>query len=157
MTPAAAASQSAAPAQLVESIRVTLPPGTRLALMGTIQFATALHATHRLLQADYPDVYVPQVRRRRTAAAPRISSLAAPQAKPLSPGETLGCTAPVLKDRDALVFVADGRFHLEVRASPLCMLCVSCVLLLRCAPCRADRRARAVCDDHEPARACVPL
>lgn len=29
-------------------------------------------------------------------------------------GEVLGCTAPVLKeDADAIVFVADGRFHLE--------------------------------------------
>ena len=39
-----------------------------------------------------------------------------PQAKPLSPGEVLGCTAPVIedaKDKDAIVFVADGRFHLE--------------------------------------------
>jgi 2-(3-amino-3-carboxypropyl)histidine synthase len=38
-----------------------------------------------------------------------------PQAKPLSPGEVLGCTSPTLVDRDAFVFVADGRFHLEVR------------------------------------------
>ena len=29
-------------------------------------------------------------------------------------GEVLGCTAPVLKQEvDAIVFVADGRFHLE--------------------------------------------
>ena len=29
-------------------------------------------------------------------------------------GEVLGCTAPVLKQQvDAIVFVADGRFHLE--------------------------------------------
>lgn len=30
-----------------------------------------------------------------------------------STGETLGCTSPILQDSDALVFVADGRFHLE--------------------------------------------
>ena len=37
------------------------------------------------------------------------------QAAPLSPGEVLGCTAPVLAPdaADVLVFVADGRFHLE--------------------------------------------
>jgi 2-(3-amino-3-carboxypropyl)histidine synthase len=36
------------------------------------------------------------------------------QVKPLSPGEVLGCTAPVLTHAaDAIVFVADGRFHLE--------------------------------------------
>jgi len=35
--------------------------------------------------------------------------------RPLSPGEVLGCTAPVLPAgaADAIVFVADGRFHLE--------------------------------------------
>jgi 2-(3-amino-3-carboxypropyl)histidine synthase len=51
-----------------------------------------------------------------------------PQAKPLSPGEVLGCTAPTIlppkisgfidednaiKYRKVIVFVADGRFHLE--------------------------------------------
>jgi 2-(3-amino-3-carboxypropyl)histidine synthase len=44
-------------------------------------------------------------------------SLSVPQSKPLSPGEVLGCTAPTLKDlKDAIVFVADGRFHLEAGA-----------------------------------------
>jgi 2-(3-amino-3-carboxypropyl)histidine synthase len=95
--------------------------------MGTIQFATALHGAASLLQeAGFTDVLVPQ-------------------AKPLSPGETLGCTAPRLYDDNSakqaaggaggcaaaassssssstqqlvprqgvLVFVADGRFHLE--------------------------------------------
>ena len=37
-----------------------------------------------------------------------------PQQLPLSAGEVLGCTSPRLpEDVDALVFVADGRFHLE--------------------------------------------
>ena len=36
-----------------------------------------------------------------------------PQSKPLSSGETLGCTAPILPSCDALIFIADGRFHLE--------------------------------------------
>lgn len=36
------------------------------------------------------------------------------QSRPLSPGEVLGCTAPrVPGEHDALLFVADGRFHLE--------------------------------------------
>lgn len=38
-----------------------------------------------------------------------------PQARPLSSGEVLGCTSPSLTGIDAYVFVADGRFHLEVR------------------------------------------
>lgn len=38
-----------------------------------------------------------------------------PQAKPLSKGEILGCTAPKLTENspDVLVYVGDGRFHLE--------------------------------------------
>ena len=36
-----------------------------------------------------------------------------PQARPLSPGEILGCTAPKLTDTDILIYVGDGRFHLE--------------------------------------------
>ena len=36
-----------------------------------------------------------------------------PQSKPLSAGETLGCTAPLIRNADCLIFVADGRFHLE--------------------------------------------
>jgi len=44
-----------------------------------------------------------------------------PQAKPLSPGEVLGCTAPTIlptstmdeNKRKVIIFVADGRFHLE--------------------------------------------
>ena len=57
-----------------------------------------------------------------TAAQPPFFGLPAPaapkreQAMCLFPcaGEVLGCTAPSLdKDTDALVFVADGRFHLE--------------------------------------------
>lgn len=46
---------------------------------------------------------------------PRCPSLHCPfQSRPLSPGEVLGCTAPkIVGDCDAIVFVADGRFHLE--------------------------------------------
>ncbi|KAN0061134.1 Diphthamide biosynthesis protein 1 [Thecaphora frezii] len=38
-----------------------------------------------------------------------------PQVKPLSPGEILGCTSPKLSndDVDAIVYIGDGRFHLE--------------------------------------------
>lgn len=36
-----------------------------------------------------------------------------PQTKPLSPGEILGCTAPSVPDVDMLVYLGDGRFHLE--------------------------------------------
>ncbi|KAJ8313027.1 hypothetical protein KUTeg_010400 [Tegillarca granosa] len=37
-----------------------------------------------------------------------------PQAKPLSPGEILGCTSPKLPpDVSAVIYLGDGRFHLE--------------------------------------------
>ena len=75
--------------------RLTFPPGSRLLLAGTIQFASSLQAARAALAGAYP-------------------SLAVPQARPLSPGEVLGCTAPRVEGEwDALVFVADGRFHLE--------------------------------------------
>ena len=63
--------------------------------MGTIQFTTGIHSCMPLLEDYFTDIDIPQ-------------------AKPLSPGEVLGCTSPILKERDVLVFVADGRFHLEV-------------------------------------------
>lgn len=72
--------------------------------MGTIQFISSLHDALSLLTST-PHFHTPPV---------------VPQAKPLSPGEVLGCTAPTLPQGayDVLVFVADGRFHLEVRAHP---------------------------------------
>ena len=81
---------------LVACVRANFPAGAKLALLGTIQFASALHAA-------------------RDALAPHFPSLVVPQAKPLSPGEVLGCTSPNLGHLglDAFVFVADGRFHLE--------------------------------------------
>lgn len=79
----------------VQSVRLTFTPGTRLALAGTIQFASSLHQARAALASDYPSVSIAQ-------------------ASPLSPGEVLGCTAPRLPDdTQALVFLADGRFHLE--------------------------------------------
>lgn len=81
---------------LVACVRDNFPAGAKLALLGTIQFASALHAAREALAGAYP-------------------SLVVPQAKPLSPGEVLGCTSPNMSalGLDALVFVADGRFHLE--------------------------------------------
>ncbi|CAK4080493.1 unnamed protein product [Aphanomyces euteiches] len=79
---------------LVECMKLTFHPDTKLALMGTIQFATAMHVALNELKSYFTDFVVPQ-------------------AKPLSPGEVLGCTSPQFPDREALVFVADGRFHLE--------------------------------------------
>jgi hypothetical protein len=92
----AAAAQPPAHPQLQPCPDATLiPAGTNLVIAGTIQFASAIQQLRQQLAADYP-------------------SLVVPKARPLSPGEVLGCTAPVLAQAaDAIVFVADGRFHLE--------------------------------------------
>lgn len=80
---------------LLGSVRHNFPAGTDLVLAGTIQFSTAIQLAKQRLGPEYPSLTVPKVR-------------------PLSPGEVLGCTAPVLTQHaDAIVFVADGRFHLE--------------------------------------------
>lgn len=79
---------------LVECMKLTFQPDTKIALMGTIQFSGAIHTASLALRDHFTDIIIPQ-------------------AKPLSPGEVLGCTSPLLPNRQVLVFVADGRFHLE--------------------------------------------
>ena len=81
---------------MIESIKLEFPgQSSRIALLGTIQFSGALHQAKLELDKYYSfEVQVPQ-------------------AKPLSAGEVLGCTSPVLTDVEALIFVADGRFHME--------------------------------------------
>ncbi|OEU23273.1 Diphthamide_syn-domain-containing protein [Fragilariopsis cylindrus CCMP1102] len=81
-------------------------------LLGTIQFRHALMEARRLLRDDERYLY----------------NVSIPQAKPLSPGEVLGCTSPVLTKTTTIsggddeqepiqtqivLFIADGRFHLE--------------------------------------------
>ncbi|KAK1228894.1 Diphthamide biosynthesis protein 1 [Marasmius sp. AFHP31] len=86
---------------------------TRLALVSTIQFVAALQRLKEDLNATLPEtpaaetstIGVPLWKGAYTATIPR--------SKPLSPGEILGCTAPRLDDVDALVYLGDGRFHLE--------------------------------------------
>lgn len=79
---------------LLACVRANFAAGTRLSLAGTIQFGSAVNASRTALAADYP-------------------ALSVPQCKPLSPGEVLGCTAPSVGGAEAILFVADGRFHLE--------------------------------------------
>ncbi|XP_054111569.1 2-(3-amino-3-carboxypropyl)histidine synthase subunit 1 isoform X2 [Callithrix jacchus] len=81
-------------AHLLDSLRLTFPPATALALVSTIQFVSTLQAAAQELKAEY-----------------RVS---VPQCKPLSPGEILGCTSPRLPEEvEAVVYLGDGRFHLE--------------------------------------------
>ncbi|CCX32870.1 Similar to Diphthamide biosynthesis protein 1; acc. no. Q4X0S7 [Pyronema omphalodes CBS 100304] len=70
--------------------------GKTLALVGTIQFNAAIQRLKPKLEAAGYGVLIPQV-------------------MPLSKGEILGCTSPIIDTSkvDALVYVGDGRFHLE--------------------------------------------
>lgn len=103
---------------LVKSIERNFQPGKKIALVGTIQFNTTLHAI---------------VPRLRTLGYEAIL----PRSAPLSAGEILGCTAPTLTSSssqyrskaqtaatsipakadattaDMILYVGDGRFHLE--------------------------------------------
>ncbi|CAL1700897.1 unnamed protein product [Somion occarium] len=106
---------------------------TRLALVSTIQFVAALSQLKEDLTSDYVDPhYTPPVAfiegsstdttsgelsfEPQSTKPPLCSGkyeATIPQSKPLSPGEILGCTAPHLNDVDALIYLGDGRFHLE--------------------------------------------
>ncbi|CCJ30596.1 unnamed protein product [Pneumocystis jirovecii] len=87
---------------MVETIKANIPTNTHIALVGTIQFVPRIHDVVGRLKEGA---------REGEGAGYRVT---VPQIKPLSPGEILGCTAPTLGgDVDAMVYVGDGRFHLE--------------------------------------------
>ncbi|THH20161.1 hypothetical protein EW146_g1161 [Bondarzewia mesenterica] len=103
---------------------------TRLALVSTIQFVAALSLLKDNLNAEYtePTPFITPAGLIDNSGESSISQLEVkqpklwtgkyhatiPRSKPLSPGEILGCTAPRLGDDvDALIYLGDGRFHLE--------------------------------------------
>uniref|UniRef100_F1L745 2-(3-amino-3-carboxypropyl)histidine synthase subunit 1 n=1 Tax=Ascaris suum TaxID=6253 RepID=F1L745_ASCSU len=79
----------------IDAVKVNFKKENKLALVSTIQFVASLQVVkNELISAGY--------------------SIIIPQSKPLSPGEILGCTSPRLPvDVTALIYVGDGRFHLE--------------------------------------------
>lgn len=78
----------------IDSIKANLKRESRLSLVSTIQFVASLQAAARELREEGYQVDIPQV-------------------KPLSPGEILGCTSPRISDGENIVYLGDGRFHLE--------------------------------------------
>ena len=91
---------------LVKTIHANVPEDQHIAILGTIQFSQAIHQAASQLESFYPEVLIPQV---------YFSSLYSYfQQKPLSRGEVLGCTSPIMPTTDCMIFVADGRFHIEV-------------------------------------------
>lgn len=78
----------------IDTVKLNFPVSKRIALVSTIQFVTTLQGvTNKLTELGY--------------------NVKVPQFKPLSPGEILGCTAPTVKCSDVLIYLGDGRFHLE--------------------------------------------
>jgi 2-(3-amino-3-carboxypropyl)histidine synthase len=81
---------------LVDSIAFNIDPSTTLYLMGIVQFNTTLARTKNILETEKGFVRVEL-----------------PQTKPRSKGEVLGCTSPLIDTIGTVVFVGDGRFHIE--------------------------------------------
>nr|MBE5724773.1 putative diphthamide biosynthesis protein 1 [Cucujiformia] len=82
------------PLHFIETIKFNFPSNTKLGLVSTIQFLTTLQtAANQLKECGY--------------------EVSLPQSKPLSAGEILGCTAPILRCVDVVIYLGDGRFHLE--------------------------------------------
>nr|NVI70991.1 putative diphthamide biosynthesis protein 1 [Cucujiformia] len=82
------------PLHFIETIKLNFPVTTKIGLVSTVQFLTTLHAVCQELKIIGYEVNLPQ-------------------SKPLSSGEILGCTAPVVHNTDAVIYLGDGRFHLE--------------------------------------------
>lgn len=78
----------------IDSVKLNFPSTKKLAFVSTIQFVATLHAAAKELRDAGYDVLVPQ-------------------SKPLSPGEILGCTSPRIPSDVTLIYLGDGRFHLE--------------------------------------------
>nr|NVI71074.1 putative diphthamide biosynthesis protein 1 [Cucujiformia] len=82
------------PLHFIEMIKLNFEKNTKMCLVSTIQFVTTLQAVASKLKEEEYDVSIPQF-------------------KPLSPGEILGCTAPILRCSEVVIYLGDGRFHLE--------------------------------------------
>lgn len=78
----------------IDSVKMNFGIEKKLALVSTIQFVATLHAAAKELREIGYDITIPQ-------------------SKPLSPGEVLGCTAPRIPEGTSLIYLGDGRFHLE--------------------------------------------
>nr|MBE5724782.1 putative diphthamide biosynthesis protein 1 [Cucujiformia] len=82
------------PRHFLDTIKHNFPVNSKLALVSTIQFlATLQGVANELKDCGY--------------------EVTLPQSKPLSAGEILGCTAPDVRCTDIVIYLGDGRFHLE--------------------------------------------
>lgn len=82
---------------LINTIQKNFTQGSTIACFGTIQFNPTIHSIRGKLEAAEEPIYI-----------------IPPQTMPLSKGEVLGCTSARLDQNiDAMVYIGDGRFHLE--------------------------------------------
>ena len=83
---------------LLATLERNFSSGKTIAMVGTIQFNATLHAVKPELERAGYKVLIPQI-------------------TPLSKGEILGCTSPALDGNDCnvdlILYLGDGRFHLE--------------------------------------------
>ncbi|PGH05755.1 diphthamide biosynthesis protein 1 [Blastomyces parvus] len=81
---------------LIATLERNFPSGKTIAVVGTIQFNATIHGLKPTLEKAGYTILVPQI-------------------TPLSKGEILGCTSPKLPldQVDILLYLGDGRFHLE--------------------------------------------
>ncbi|RKF57142.1 2-histidine synthase subunit 1 [Erysiphe neolycopersici] len=82
---------------LMAIIEKNFTAGKKIAIVGTIQFNESIHGVRDQLERAGYKIMIPQI-------------------LPLSKGEILGCTSPHLSSTDevdSLLYVGDGRFHLE--------------------------------------------
>nr|NVI70967.1 putative diphthamide biosynthesis protein 1 [Cucujiformia] len=82
------------PLHFLETLKLNFSVPKKLCLVSTIQFLTTLQGVSSELKKIGYEVLLPQ-------------------SPPLSAGEILGCTAPALGCIDAIIYLGDGRFHLE--------------------------------------------
>ncbi|CAK9303598.1 unnamed protein product [Gordionus sp. m RMFG-2023] len=97
---------------LIDTIMLNFPPQINVYIGATVQFIASLPFIIDVLQRDYFLKYSTHEPHGKIDFIPRTS--------PLSKGEVLGCTAPTFPSRFSdidsclvIIFVADGRFHLE--------------------------------------------
>lgn len=81
---------------IIDTIAFNINKDEKIYLLGIVQFNTTLVRVKQLLENEkgFADIQLPQ-------------------AKPRSKGEVLGCTSPVLNDSGCVIFIGDGRFHIE--------------------------------------------
>ncbi|CAF2512516.1 unnamed protein product [Rotaria sp. Silwood2] len=79
---------------IVDTLKHHFTSDSKLALVSTIQFVRTLQIIKEQLKDHIADVIMPQT-------------------KPLSPGEILGCTSPIIPESYSILYIGDGRFHIE--------------------------------------------